>query len=67
MKVPHAEQALVPKSKVVEYLLSPTHRDGRSKAAFFGRFGFSAVTWEEFAAALRRHITEHVTVEVEAT
>jgi hypothetical protein len=67
MKVPHADEALVPKQKVVEYLLSTTHRDGRSKATFFARFGFSAATSDVFAEALRRHVAEHHVVEVEET
>jgi hypothetical protein len=67
MDLPHAEQAVVPERKIVDYLLSPTHRNGRSKAAYFGRFGFVAAAWEVFAAALRRHAAEHEVAEVEQT
>ncbi len=67
MKLPNHERAIVPQRKITDYLLSSTHRDGRSKAAFFTRFGFSVEAWEEFAAALRRHAADHDVVETEDT
>lgn len=67
MQLPNHEQAVIPERKIVDYLLSSTHRDGRSKAAFFTRFGFSVAAWEQFAAALRRHAAEHEVVETEDT
>jgi len=39
MKLPNYEQLTVPQRKITGYLLSSTHRDGRSKAACFSRFG----------------------------
>lgn len=42
-----------PRPKVVDYLLSQSHPDGRDKAAFFTRFGFRADQWEQLADALR--------------
>ena len=57
MKLPRARRARVDESKVVGYLLSTHHPDGRSKAAFFGSFGFSAARWELLADALRKHGT----------
>ena len=53
--MPGLEQAVVPREKVEGYLLSFTHRTGRSKAEFFSRFGFMAGSWEELARALVRH------------
>ncbi len=67
MKLPNHEQAMVPQRKITGYLLSPTHRDGRSKAAFFTRFGFSAASWEVLAEALRRHAADHNVMETEDT
>lgn len=67
MRLPHASEAAVPESKVVEYLLSPTHRAGKSKATFFSRFGFSANQWQEMAEALRRHAAENDVREQEHT
>ncbi len=67
MKLPNHEQATVSQRKITDYLLSSTHRDGRSKATFFHRFGFSANAWDVFAAALRRHAADHAVVEIEDT
>ncbi len=55
MKLPRASRARVEEGKVVGYLLSTYHPDGRSKAAFFGSFGFSAARWELLADALHAH------------
>ncbi len=67
MKLPNYEHAVVPKAKITEYLLSSTHREGRSKAKLFTRFGFSASAWEVLAAALLRHAADHEVAKVEAS
>jgi hypothetical protein len=46
-------------AKVVDYLLSTTHRDGRHKAVFFNGFGFAADNWQALADALIRHAGDH--------
>lgn len=51
--LPGSGQARVDQTKIVDYLLSPTHPDGRSKAEFFTRFGFKATEWQVLAEALR--------------
>lgn len=53
VKLPGAERARIDWTKLVAYLLSMSHLDGRSKAAFFGRFGFRPEAWELLAVALR--------------
>ena len=58
--MPYAAKARVERKKVVEYLLSFSHPDGRSKAEFFSRFGFSVDEWEVLARALKKHGREHV-------
>ena len=65
MKPPHHEQATVPEQKIVAYLLSLTHEDGRSKALFFSSFGFAVARWEELADALKQHARANEVVEVE--
>lgn len=67
MKLPNVEQAIVPQHKLTQYLLSPTHPAGRSKAAFFASFGFMQQTWETLADALRTHALEHEVVTTEVT
>ncbi len=59
MKLSNREHALVPREKVVDYLLSTTHRDGRHKAAFFSGFGFRVENWEDLVDALLRHAGDH--------
>lgn len=49
------------------YLLSTTHRDGRHKAAFFMRYGFSPENWEVLVEALRCHAAENEIAKTEST
>jgi hypothetical protein len=67
MRLPEYEQALIPERKITAYLLSLTHRDGRSKAVFFMRFGFTLDDWPALAAALKRHAADHEVVVAEPT
>ena len=55
MKLPHAEEAVVPQNKIEQYLLNPGHPIGGSKAGFFRAFGFSRRQWRLLADALREH------------
>jgi hypothetical protein len=55
MKMPHAEDAVVPQNKIENYLLNAGHPIGGSKAGFFLRFGFSREQWNLLADALRQH------------
>ena len=59
MKLPHPDELVVDREKVVDYLLSFTHRYGASKARFFSAFGFRAEEWERLASALREHGRTH--------
>jgi hypothetical protein len=59
MKVPNGEIAIVGRAKIIDYLLSEIHEDGRHKAAFFRTFGFRPENWQEMADALKRHAAEH--------
>ncbi len=40
MKLPNHEYAYIPIEKLKNYLLSETHKDGRSKAKLLTRFGY---------------------------
>jgi Domain of unknown function (DUF6883) len=55
MKLPDHQLAVIPKSKIVDYLLSETHSKGKFKAAFFERFGFTKTNWEIMVSALVEH------------
>lgn len=67
MKLPNIDRAVVPKGKITRYLLSPDHRDGQHKAAFFRSFGFRLETWEQLASALLDHARNHEIVEIVPT
>lgn len=67
MKLPIYENAAIPKTKIADYLLSLSHRDGRSKAKFFLRFGFSQDQWEELAKALKKHAATNEVFKMERT
>jgi hypothetical protein len=59
MKLPNLHLAQISKDKIVGYLLSPTHRRGKSKHDFFVRFGFKPEAWEQLAEALTQHASDN--------
>lgn len=63
-KLPAAERAFVDPRKLLAYLLANSHPEGRHKAAFFARLGFTRENWKELARELRR-IARTGIVEVE--
>jgi len=67
VKLPNADAAVIPQAKVAGYLLSPTHRAGRSKAPFFGKHGFKAADWQLLAQALRAHAGSNAVSRTEET
>lgn len=68
MKVPHAEEPVVLRNKIENYLLNASHPIGGGKAAFFMRFGFSRREWQVLAQALGQHARENeVTASVSDT
>jgi hypothetical protein len=62
MNLPYAVRARVARKKITEYLLSPSHPDGSSKARFFSRFGFAVAQWTILAEALEKHGRTHPVV-----
>ena len=67
MSLPNAQYARVQREKIIDYLLSTTSPDGRSKAEFFFRFGFRVDQWQSLADALRVQGTSHEVVEIVET
>lgn len=65
--MPDGDAAKVPENRIVGYLLSSTHRAGKSKAAFFSKHGFVSSDWQALADALRQHATENPVVQAEVT
>jgi hypothetical protein len=67
MRLPNTENAEIPRAKIVDYLLSLSHPDGRGKAIFFMGFGFSLEAWETLGSALREHAVRNDVTKVEPT
>ncbi len=67
MRLPNAEQAEVPKEKVIHYLLSLTHPLGRLKARFFLKLGFHPEHPEALVFALQQLAREYNVVKREQT
>ena len=59
MRLPLVDRAEISETKIVKYLLSTTHRAGKSKASFFMQFGFDSSRWEELALALKQHAKDN--------
>ena len=62
--LPNADSARVERSKLTDYLLSLDHRDGKTKATFFTRFGFSASQIDVLQFALLRHAATQPVIEM---
>ena len=65
MKLPNRGQAFIPPAKIFDYLLSATHRVGKSKARFFTLLGFdldsaSALVEELLALAQSGEVDEEI-------
>jgi hypothetical protein len=58
MHLPHIDEAHVPESKILGYLLADNHPTGRSKARFFSRLGFRI----DQPAVLRDALLQHAAV-----
>jgi hypothetical protein len=58
VKIPGADQFVIDDAKIRDYLLSPEHRVGSSKAKFFARLGYEQPAWPVLQAALARFAHE---------
>jgi hypothetical protein len=45
VRIPGAQEALIDRAKLEDYLLSTEHPIGRFKARFFTALGFTAADW----------------------
>lgn len=54
MKLPNRDKAVIPKDKLLKYLLSEIHPQGRSKARFFLSVGFSQLNIRALSKALKK-------------
>src|SRR5918912_1204013 len=51
--LPNYQKAVIPRGKLEDYVLNPTHKDGRHKARLFKSIlGFEKSHWQELAKAI---------------
>ncbi|MFD2264286.1 DUF6883 domain-containing protein [Lacibacterium aquatile] len=53
--------------KLTAYLLNEDHPVGAAKARFFTRFGFDIQQWQEFAEALKQHLSTAVLDDIDGS
>ena len=59
-KLPNADQAVIQREKLTDYLLSRAHPAGRFKAQFFAKLGFQSDNWPSLEVALRtQHLSQN--------
>lgn len=66
-RLPNVQHAVISESKIKDYLLSRTHTLGKTKAAFFERFGFTQNTWQALSQALLDHAERSDVIESDET
>lgn len=59
MKLSNRDKVIIPKNKLVKYLLSETHPVGCAKARFFRKLGFNETNIDELKKALLRIAREN--------
>jgi len=59
------ENAIVPPSKLRDYLLNLDHKKGGSKAVIFTRIGFRREAWERLEGAFRALIAHHDAIDLQ--
>ena len=64
-KLPNCSQAFISRSKIEDYLLNPSHCEGKSKAMFFSKFGYSLANSSAFYQSLRDLACESLIIQIE--
>lgn len=62
MKLPNADNAVIPTEKLQDYLLSSSHPVGRFKAVFFRALGYTDGDWERLEADIRSILINDATL-----
>jgi hypothetical protein len=65
VKLPNADRAIIKTEKLLNYILSTDHPEGKFKAAFFRKFGYQSSNWESLEKDFRKLILSHHTADVE--
>ena len=53
MKIPNYQNAVIEKSKIVDYLLNRDHQKGGNKANFLLKNGYTQANWQQLADDLK--------------
>ncbi len=67
MLLPNNENAFIAPAKLTEYLLSETHKDGKSKAKFFRKYGFNEENVDLLEKELLNLARDREVTEIEPT
>lgn len=54
MRLPHGNKTIIPKEKLLNYILSETHSTGKFKAKFFRSLGFNVTNVHLLEKALKK-------------
>ena len=65
IRLTNCSQAIISRTKIENYLLNFNHREGKSKAMFFSKFGYSLSNSLDLREALRKLACESLVVQVE--
>ena len=63
MPIPDAADVVVPREKVVNFLLDPDHPENKGRAPLLVRLGYTMEDWERLAEDLRRMAMESDSIE----
>jgi len=58
VKLPNASDAIIPREKLRDYVLSESHPVGRFKAAYFASLGYSRDQWQALERDIRNLLHE---------
>ena len=62
MKIPNADNAVIPIEKLRDYILSPVHPVGRFKSAFFRGLGYAPDACERLEMDIRSLLTAEAAI-----
>lgn len=65
LRLPNCAQAVISKNKIEDYLLNFDHPKGKSKAMFFGKFGYNKSNGAQFQSALRDFACKSIIMNIE--
>lgn len=63
MQIPNFDEAIIEKSKIIDYLLNIHHKRGGSKAKMLLNYGYSPENWQQLESDIRKfHLNAEVSI-----